>query len=167
MSESSLPRRALAVAPGRGSYGPSEVGWLSRVERESERGRESVARVSAAVDRARARRGLGSIREVDETKPFSQEVHGTAENASALIFAGSCIDAELLPSGIALAGVLGNSLWFYSALEITAALSLEDAATLVVEMAALQTELARGTQLLYPVVSEEWTLAPERERALT
>jgi acyl transferase domain-containing protein len=154
--------RVLVIAPGRGSYGPTEVGALARLAQESERGEAAVAEVAAAVDRARARHGLPSIREIDERRPFSSEIHGDAQNASALIFAGSLVDARLFPETLELAGVAGNSLGFYSALAISGVLSLEDAARLVVDVAALQAKHGRGGQLLFPVVDESWRPDPAR-----
>jgi acyl transferase domain-containing protein len=147
-------KRVLVVAPGRGSYGPRELGTLARAG-------DAAAPVIAAVDAARAARGLGSIGELDARKTFSPEEHLAAENASALIFACSMADAGAFPSGVEIAGVIGNSLGFYTALAVSGALSLADAARLVVDMAALQTQHGRGRQVMLPVVDESWRPAPE------
>lgn len=170
MSETAKPgnpgtsrrRRALVVAPGRGSYGPNELGSFAKLAAQGERAEAVVAEVVFHVDAARARLGLGSIRAVDETKPFSPDVHLEARNASALIFALSCIDSRLLPPDLEVAGVLGNSLGFYTALALTGALPLDQAARLVVEVSQLQREHARGKQLLVPVVGEDWRPSADR-----
>lgn len=159
-------RRALAVAPGRGSYGPGELGSFARIAAQSERAEVAVAGVVALVDAARAKHGLPSIREIDEKPAFSPEIHGEAQNASALIFALSCVDYRLLPADLEIAGVLGNSLGFYTALAISGSLTVEDAARLVVDMAALQAAHGRGRQILVPVVEEDWRPSAARRAAV-
>jgi acyl transferase domain-containing protein len=156
--------RTLVICPGRGSYGPRELGTLAKLA-ATERGEPAVAVAVTAVDAAREELELGSIRALDEAKSFTPE-HAAAENASALIFGCSVADFRLFPENTEVCGLLGNSLGFYTALALSGALTLEDGAKLVVTMARLQTRLARGAQILYPLVDEEWRPVPERQRAI-
>lgn len=156
--------RVLVVAPGRGSYGPRELGTLGKLA-AYEHSEPVLAAVVSAVDAAREELELGSIRALDDAKSFTPE-HAAAENASALIFACSVADFRLFPENVEICGILGNSLGFYTALALSGALSLEDGAKLVVTMARLQTRFARGAQVLYPCVDEEWRPVPERQRAI-
>src|SRR2546423_854190 len=122
-----MSRRVLVVAPGRGSYGPRELGSLGRVARESERGEAMLSRIAAV---------LPSIAELDARTSFSPDLLA-AENASALIFAGSMLDFALFPEDTNVCGVIGNSLGFYTALALSGTLSLEAGARLVVTIARL------------------------------
>src|SRR5207302_544889 len=116
--------RVLVLDECRRTAGPSEEILAAFVEEHVDvlvaRGAEAaVAEVAAAVDRAREKHGLRSIREIDQTRPFSTELHGEAQNASALIFALSWVDHALLPRELETAGVTGNSLGFYTALAVS------------------------------------------------
>ena len=67
--------RVLVVAPGRGSYGPRELGTLAKTARESEKAEAALGRIVAAIDGAR--RALGrteSVRALDERKSFAPEL---------------------------------------------------------------------------------------------
>ncbi len=151
--------RLLVVAPGRGSYGPREIGSLARIANESDRGH-----VLEGVAAAFALAGGPDIHALDRG-PFSPE-HLRPENASALIFAGSVLDFSLLPADATIAGVSGNSLGFYTALALSGALPLEEGARLVATMARLQAKLAKGEQLIYPWVDDEWRAVPARVEAI-
>lgn len=159
-------QRVLVVAPGRGSYGPRELGTLARAAAESEKGEAAVARITAAIDAARG----GSLRELDERKTFTPDLLGP-ESANSLIFACSLLDFALFPEAphgppYEVAGFIGNSLGFYTTLALSGALTLEDGARLVATMGRLQAKLARGQQLIYPWVDEEWRPVPERRAAI-
>lgn len=148
--------RVVVVAPGRGSYGPRELGTLAKTARESEKAEAAVGAVSSV---------LQGVRALDERTSFTKDLL-EPENASALIFACSVADFALLPGSVEVAGVIGNSLGFYTALALTEALSLEDGARLVATMSRLQTKLGRGQQIIYPWVDEDWRPVAERQAAI-
>jgi [acyl-carrier-protein] S-malonyltransferase len=154
--------RALVVFPGRGSYGPTELGTLGRAPTDV---RDQVV---AAIDAPRAERGLSSVLDLDARPKFDPAVHLPGENASALIVACGLVDHLLLErAGVQVVGVTGNSLGFYTALVAAGVLSLEDGARLVDGMAALQVELGSGGQLIYPLTDPEtWRKDPARVAAV-
>lgn len=147
--------RHFVVFPGRGSYGPQELGYLKRLAASSPEAARVVEEVAAAMDAPRRARGRPSVLALDAAKAFSPETHYAGENASALIVACGLADFRLL-AGHDIAGVTGNSLGFYTALGASGALSLEDTGRLVEEMATLQTERGAGGQAIVPVADEEW-----------
>jgi len=71
-----------------------------------------------------------------------------------------------LPGGRRDRGFCGNSLGFYTTLALAGALSREEGARLVATMSRLQAEKNRGSQLIYPVVDDEWRPVPERRAAV-
>lgn len=153
--------RHLVVFPGRGSYGPQELGYLKKLAASSPQAARTVAEVAAAMDAPRRERGRPSVLELDAAKTFSAERHLAGENASALIVACGLADFRLL-EGREIAGVTGNSLGFYTALGASGALSLEDTGRLVEEMASLQVERGTGEQVIVPVADDEWRFDPRR-----
>jgi acyl transferase domain-containing protein len=160
-----MSRRVLVIAPGRGSYGPRELGSLGKIAKRSPRAEAAFGRVAAAVDAARADEKGSSVGALDGRASFTPDLL-EAESASALIFAGSMLDFALLPEGTTIAGAIGNSLGFYTALALSGALDLEQGARLVVTMSRLQARNGKGGQLLYPVVDEEWNEVAERKAAI-
>ncbi len=153
--------RVLVVAPGRGSYGPRELGTLARAARESERAEAEVARIASALDAVRG----DSIRALDGRAAWDPALLGP-EHANSLIFACSLLDFALCFDRVEIAGLIGNSLGFYTTLALSGALSLEDGAKLVATMGRLQARHARGQQLIYPWVDDEWRPVPERRAAI-
>ena len=152
-----MTRRPLVVFPGRGSYGPAELGTLGRLASASPAAKRIAGEVIGAMDAPRRKKGRPSIAELDAARSFDPAVHLAGENASALIVACGLVDALLLrQAGATIAAVTGNSLGFYTALGASGALSLEDTARLVEEMASLQVEHGRGGQVIVPVAGEDW-----------
>lgn len=159
--------RVLVVFPGRGSYGPAELGSLRRLAGSSPEAARAVDEVVEAMDAPRREAGRASILDLDAAPAFDPEVHLAGENASALIVAHGLADLLLLTrAGASIAGVTGNSLGFYTALGASGALSLADTGRLVDEMASLQTERGQGGQVILPVAGDDWRIDPARVRAV-
>lgn len=159
--------RILVVFPGRGSYGPAELGSLRRLAGSSPEAARAVDEVAAAMDAPRREKGRPSILDLDAAPAFDPEIHLAGENASALIVACGLADFLLLSrAGATIVGVTGNSLGFYTALGASGVLSLEDVGTLVEEMASLQTGRGQGGQVIVPVSDENWRPDPARVRAV-
>lgn len=159
--------RVLVVFPGRGSYGPTELGSLRRLAVSSSEAARAVDEVVAAMDAPRRAKGRPSILDLDGAAAFDPETHLAGENASALIVACGLADFLLLSrAGASIAGVTGNSLGFYTALGASGVLALEDVGTLVEEMASLQIERGQGGQVIVPVSDENWHPDPARIHAV-
>jgi [acyl-carrier-protein] S-malonyltransferase len=152
--------RALIVAPGRGSYSRTSLGSLQNLK-----GR--AAEIVAACDSHRSAKGLPTVTALDGEEKYRGSLHVAGEHASILTFAASLVDLSQLNTGkYEIAGVVGNSMGFYTALAATGALSLTDAITLVETMAAMQKNNVIGGQLLYPVVDADWNPDPILEAAV-
>lgn len=156
----------FVVFPGRGSYGPAELGSLAHLAASSANAARVVGDVVAAMDAPRREAGRISVAELDASTKFDPETHLAGENASALIVACGLAEMLLLESaGASIAGVTGNSLGFYTALGACGVLSLEDTGRLVDEMATLQGLHGDGGQVLLPVAGDDWLPDVECVRA--
>lgn len=158
--------RLVLVAPGRGSYNRTELGYFARFNQH-----RAFARRGELLDRAdalRAAAGRGSLRELDEAAHFSSARHLPGENASGLIFSASAADHALLDTEQhQVCAVLGNSMGWYTALYLAGALSFDDAFRVVDTMAGYQKNNIRGGQIIYPLVDDQWRMVPEREQQVT
>lgn len=158
--------RLLVVFPGRGSYGPAELGSLRRLAGSSAEAARAVEEVIAAMDAPRREARRPSIADLDAAAAFDPETHLAGENASALIVACALADFLLLErAGASIAGITGNSLGFYAALGASGALSLEDTGRLVEEMASLQATHGAGGQVIVPVSGDDWLADSSQARA--
>lgn len=150
-------KRALIVAPGRGSYDRSGLGQLHN----------RAPDLLAACDAHRAANGRKTITELDSAAAYRSSIHVAGENASLLTFACSMADLhDLNREAFEVVGVVGNSMGFYTALAASGALSLADAITLVDTMGAYQTRNVIGGQILYPICDADWSTSPVRRKAV-
>lgn len=150
-------KRALIVAPGRGSYDRNGLGQLQ--------GR--APQLLAACDAHRSAHGRKTVTELDGAEAYRSSLHVAGENASLLTFACSMADlSELNRDRFEIAGVVGNSMGFYTALAASGALSLADAITLVDTMGAYQTRNVIGGQILYPICDDDWRPSPTRRQTV-
>lgn len=148
---------AVLVCPGRGSYGKDELGCIRRSLRPG-----PVAEALARADAARRSQGQPTISELDGAAAFKPSLHLQGQNAAELIYFATMAQAEALPERYRIAGVVGNSLGWYTALAAAGCLSAEAGWHLVATMARLQTAAAGG-QVLTTTVDEDWR--PDRERS--
>ncbi len=156
--------RIVLVAPGRGSYNRTELGYFTRFAEHT-----AFARRAELLDRAdqlRAAAERPSLRALDEAEHFSSARHLPGENASGLIFTASAADHALLNQEHQVCAVLGNSMGWYTALYLAGALSFDDAFRVVDTMASYQKGNQRGGQIIVPVVDEQWRHQPEQEQAV-
>ncbi len=153
-------RRLLLIAPGRGSYGADELGYLGR--RLAIAGQLSAAsRMIEAVEADRQAWGRVSLTELDAAARFSPAKHLPGPNAGPMIFLCSAIDQSLIPrSAGETVGVIGNSMGWYTALAVGGALEFRDAHRLVDTMASAPPV---GGQLILPWVDAKWRPDPEEK----
>ncbi len=150
---------AIVIAPGRGTYGKPELGYLARHHGDKKD-------FFAAIDDFRRANGRTPILELDSAKNYAAARHASSENASALIYACALADfMDIDQSRFEIVAVTGNSLGWYLALAAAGALSPENAIRLVDSMGALMEEHGVGGQLVYPVTNADWQ--PDAARAET
>ena len=143
-------QRVLLVAPGRGSYRPNTLGVLKNRS-------DAAQAIIDACDEYRVARGRPSVTELDASEDFKGKLHVAGENASLLTFACSLADAaDLDPEQYEIAGVVGNSMGFYTALVLSGVLSLADGIELVETMAQYQVRNVQGGQVMYPIADANW-----------
>jgi acyl transferase domain-containing protein len=146
--------RAVLLCPGRGSYGREQLGALRRLGSEP-----ALAAALERADAERAREGLAPLRELDASPQFRPGLHLAGRNAAALIYFATLAGGARAFAEYEVAGVLGNSLGWYTALAVAGALSADDGARLVQRMARLQEDVAGG-QILTTLVDDEWRPDP-------
>jgi len=152
---------SFLLCPGRGSYGRAELGCLHRA---IEGGGKEVASLVDELEAHRARFDptLPSIMELDGAAQFKAGLHLPGRNSSPLIFAASLVSAKLEPSCKNAVLIGGNSLGFYTALVLCAALSVAEGYRLISTMARLMEEGPGGGQILWTLLDEDWNVLPER-----
>ncbi|MEZ5966659.1 MAG: ACP S-malonyltransferase [Planctomycetota bacterium] len=151
---------AVLVCPGRGSYGKDELGSIARNLRPG-----PVAEALARADAVRRAQGLPTVSELDGAPAFRPSLHLQGQNAAELIYFATMAQAEMLPERYRIAGVIGNSLGWYTALAAAGCVSAADGWLLVTTMARLQTA-AVGGQILTTTVDDDWRPDAERSAAV-
>ncbi len=150
---------AVLVCPGRGTYNKAELGTLLRTH--------GGHPLIAEWDAMRADLGQETLTALDGAAPFSAARHTTGDNASALIYACSYLDAAAAHARHDIRAVTGNSLGWYIALAAGGATTAQDGMRIVNTMGTLMHAEGTGGQILYPFVSEDWRAIPgERARLL-
>lgn len=146
---------AVVVAPGRGTYGKPELGYLARWHADK-------AAFLAGVDAYRRDQGRTPVTELDAAETYAASKHASSVNASALIYACALADfASIDRDRFDIVAVTGNSLGWYLALAAGGALDESGAITLVDTMGALMETEGVGGQLIYPLVDPEWRPSAE------
>jgi [acyl-carrier-protein] S-malonyltransferase len=145
---------ALAVCPGRGSYGKAELGYLKRLHADK-------SELIAGFDRRRAERGQPTVSELDGSEKFSMATYSRGDIASPLIFASSYADFLAIDRGrFDVAAVTGNSMGWYTALACAGAVSADHGFAIVDAMGEYSQAGEAGGQVLMSVVDEEWHALP-------
>jgi [acyl-carrier-protein] S-malonyltransferase len=156
-----MKQTAVVVAPGRGTYNRSELGYLARHHADK-------SELIAGFDALRAEAGQKTLSELDGAARFSGPQHTRGDNASALIYA--CSYADFLSIDRArydIVGVTGNSMGWYTALACAGALQPLGGLEVVNTMGTLMQEHLIGGQLIYPFTDADWREIPgERQRIL-
>ena len=144
--------RVVILCPGRGSYGKDSLGSLQGL---------ASPRLDA-IDAFRADLGRPTVREMDAADKFQSRLHVKGENASILTAGATLADLDQVDhSKVEVVGVCGNSMGWYTALAVSGALPLEQAAHLIETLAQLQVNNIQGGQIIYPCVDAQWRLDRE------
>lgn len=160
--EIAMKRTAIVVAPGRGTYNRSELGYL-RTHHAAQ------ADLLAEFDRFRHDRKQATVSDLDAASRFSGAIHTRGDNASPLIY--SCGFADFLAidrTKIDIVAVTGNSMGWYTALACAGAVAPIGGFEIVNTMGSLMQESLIGGQLIYPFVDDDWLpLSKGQETILT
>lgn len=148
-----MSKTAVVICPGRGTYTKSELGYLARHHSDA-------LEHLAAFDRERTALGQQTLADLDGAARYQPALHTRGDNASALIYAASFLDAQKIPEQIEVVGVTGNSMGWYSALAVAGAAKPVDAFRIVNTMGTLMQDSMIGGQCLYPFVDENWQQIP-------
>lgn len=151
--------RLLVVAPGRGSYNRTELGYLQRFPQFAA---QRMALLEQA-DALRAQHGRVTISQLDGSPKYSSAKHLPGENASGLIFTCAAADFSMLVEKHEIVATLGNSMGWYTTLFTGGALSFADAFQVVDTMGWQQKDHIVGGQVIYPLVDDRWREVPGRE----
>lgn len=149
-----MKQTAVVIAPGRGTYNKTELGYLTRHHSD----KHSLV---AEMDCYRSNLGQKTITELDQAKQFSGAVHTRGDNASPLIYA--CAYSDFLsidPNDFDVVGVTGNSMGWYIALACAGALDAMSGLEVVNTMGTLMQKHLIGGQLIYPFTDENWVPVP-------
>ncbi|MEQ6248078.1 ACP S-malonyltransferase [Sulfitobacter sp. HNIBRBA3233] len=139
---------AVLICPGRGTYNKTELGTLARTH--------GVDPLIARWDALREETGQETLSALDEADRFQASRHTTGDNASALIYACSALDAFAARQTHDIRAVTGNSLGWYIALAAAGAAGPLDGMRIVNTMGTLMHREGVGGQILYPFVDEDW-----------
>jgi [acyl-carrier-protein] S-malonyltransferase len=141
---------AIVICPGRGTYMKDELGYLQTHHQDK-------AGFIADIDAFRTKAGQPKISELDGADAFKMGLHGTGDNAAALIYA--CAIADFLSidrDKFEIVAVTGNSMGWYLALAAAGVLDGEAGINLVNSMGTLMHNEAPGGQVIYSLVDENW-----------
>lgn len=146
---------AVVIAPGRGTYNASELGYLHRYHKDKEA-------LLDAVDGFRRAGKRDSVRTLDAAERFSLARYGKGINAAGLIY--SCALGDFADiDGFDVVAITGNSMGWYLALAAGGAMPIEGAGIELTEtMAGLMDAQGVGGQLVYPLVDEDWQIDDAR-----
>ena len=152
-------RTAVLICPGRGTYNKAELGTLTRTH--------AAHPLIAQWDAFRQDSDQLTLTDLDTAERFSNARHTTGDNASALIYACSYLDAQAACKTHDIVAVTGNSLGWYIALAAGGGTNAQDGMKVVNTMGTLMHNHAKGGQILYPFVDENWQEIPNEQARLT
>jgi acyl transferase domain-containing protein len=119
----------------------------------------------ARADAWRTGAGRTSLAELDGRERFGA-AHLAGENAAALIYVASAMDAAALAPDLDVVAVCGNSMGWYTALHVSGALDFDAGLRLADTMGTFQRDGLVGGQVLVPVVDEAWGPDPLAQAAV-
>lgn len=154
-----MSKTAVIICPGRGTYNKTELGVLRRDHPEA-------GALLADFDARRAALGQETLTALDSAARFSPDLHTRGDNASALIYAATVLDAQKIHPSYEIVGVTGNSMGWYSALALGGAATPMAGFEIVNTMGGLMQAAMIGGQSLYPFVDDDWREIPGRRQDL-
>lgn len=147
---------ALVICPGRGTYNQTELGYLKR-HHGDEVSTSGITTFLSEINEGREALGQISVSDLDNGDKFQSRIHGTGDNASALIYACALADFKKIDrEKYDIVAVTGNSMGWYLALACAGVLQGEAGFKVVNTMGNLMHSDGVGGQVIYPLVDENW-----------
>ena len=144
-----MKQTAVVIAPGRGTYNKTELGYLAR--------HHPWFNALNDFDAYREAEGQTPISALDQAKRFSAATHTRGDHASPLIYSCGLADfGSINRERFEIIGVTGNSMGWYTALACAEALDPEAGFRVANTMGTLMQEHMIGGQVIYPFVDEGW-----------
>jgi [acyl-carrier-protein] S-malonyltransferase len=151
-------KTALVVAPGRGTYNKTEIGYLKRLH-------NTRSALIEKLDAERVELGQESISAMDGAEGYPAAKLTRRGNASGLICAFGYADfLAINRDRFDIFAVTGNSMGWYTALACAGALTSRGGFSVVNTMGKLIQKALIGGQTLYPFVDEDWQESPASEQ---
>lgn len=146
---------AIVICPGRGTYNQTESGYLAKHHKLD-------GDFVSEVDLYRKTQHQIPVSELD-SEPWKLNLHGTGDNASALIYACALSDFRAIDrERFEIVAVAGNSMGWYLALACAGALNPRNAIHLINTMGTMMHKEGAGGQVVYPLVDETWQRDEEK-----
>ncbi len=147
-----MKKRALVIAPGRGTYNKAELGYLYK--RHSDK-----PEFISMIDEYRAAQNQATITDLDQARAYSIKLHTRGDNASPLIYACAYGDYMSIDKDkFDIVAVTGNSMGWYIALGCGGALSDLNTLKLINTMGSMMQSELIGAQLIYPIIDDNWRI---------
>lgn len=155
-----MKKTAVVVAPGRGTYNKTELGYLNTHHSNN-------MNLISQFDDYRSGCGQKTVSELDGAARFSGPTHTRSDNASPLIYACAYNDfLSIDRDEIDILAVTGNSMGWYIALACSGALTPMGGLEVVNTMGTLMQESLIGGQLIYPFVDDEWATVQQQRHEI-
>jgi len=153
---------AVVICPGRGTYNQGELGYLSRYHNiGSVKCDKEISNFIEAIDQAREQAGQITVSDLDKSEKYRSRIHGTGDNASALIYACAMSDLKKINRDkYDIVAVTGNSMGWYLALASAGVLQGNAGFDVVNTMGTLMHTDGVGGQVIYPLVDSNWQYDP-------
>ncbi|MEC7703130.1 MAG: ACP S-malonyltransferase [Pseudomonadota bacterium] len=155
-----MKKRALVIAPGRGTYNKPELGYFARHHADKKH-------LMDEIDTYRETQGQSPISALDSAEVYSIKNHTRGDNASPLIY--GCAYADFLSINrdkYDIACVTGNSMGWYIALACAGALPFAGALHLINTMGTLMQDALIGGQMIYPFINDNWEVQEDQKQHL-
>lgn len=153
-------KRALVIAPGRGTYNKAELGYLQKHHADK-------AEFISMIDAYRTSKDQITISNLDGKDNYSLKEHTRGDNASPLIYA--CAYGDYLSidkDKFDIVAITGNSMGWYIALGCGKALSETSTTDVINTMGTMMQDSLIGGQLIYPIVDDNWNIIEGKEAEL-
>lgn len=155
-----MKQTAVVIAPGRGTYNKTELGYLAKRHPDK-------SALLEEFDTFRTAQNQIAISALDSMDRYSIATHTRGDNASPLIYGCAYADFLSIDRDVYdILGVTGNSMGWYIALACAGALSPMAGLEVVNSMGTLMQEQLIGGQIIYPYTDGNWVEIPGQKQKL-
>ena len=146
--------KVLVLAPGRGSYGEHELGYLARYHAAEARTPQGWLK---RFDAARTAAGQPSLSALDGSDRFDAATYSRGDVATPLIYAASWLDfLAINRERFDPVVISGNSMGWYTALACSGAVTGDDGFAIANAMGFNSQAHGPGGQIIVSLVDDQW-----------